>query len=102
MTSGGSRGAYPPYKFHREPRRVSGRVSSTPEALRPAAQLLGNHFVNRLDLFDSDQFLIESAVEVGELVRVEPELMQDRSVQVLHADRVLDRAAAQFVRGTDS
>ena len=45
-----------------------------------------NNLADRFDFFDSDEFLVEAAVEVGEFVGVDAELVQDRGGHVGRGD----------------
>ena len=60
------------------------------------------NLLDRLRAFDADEFLVEAAVEVGQLVRVEAHLVQDGGVQVLDVEAVLHREVAEFVRLADA
>jgi hypothetical protein len=42
--------------------------------------LSADDFSDRFDGFDADQFLVQPGMEIGEVVRVESELMQYRGV----------------------
>ena len=48
-------------------------------------------------MLDADQLLIQPAVEVGEPVGVEAQLVQDRGVQVLDVEGVFDGGGAELV-----
>src|SRR5205823_14159743 len=70
----------------REPRRWMGR----PPKLR-------HDFLDRLGAFDPDQLLVEAAVEIGQAIRLEAELVQDGGVEVFDVERPVRGSATQFV-----
>jgi hypothetical protein len=49
---------------------------------RPSGQRSSDGLLDRVHVLDTDQFLVQAAVEVGELVWIEPDQIQDRGVQV--------------------
>jgi hypothetical protein len=55
--------------------------------------IYSNDLKDRLGPFEPDQLLWERALELREPVGVEAQLMQDRSVEVLDMEAVLDRVA---------
>ena len=57
---------------------------------------------DRLGPLDADQLLVQAAVEVVEPVGVEAELVQDRSMEVLDVEAVLDGGAAELVGPADA
>src|SRR5690606_33714728 len=61
-----------------------------------------NDLVNRLDVFDPDQLLIQSSIEVRKLVGIDTQLMEDGGVQTPDVERLLDRRRAQFVGRADA
>src|SRR5215212_9736702 len=63
---------------------------------------LADEFADRLRAFDADELLVEAAVEVGEAVGVEAQLLQDGGVQVLDVERLLHGAAAELVGLADA
>ncbi len=73
------------------------RDGRTPRRAFPAEALLRDDLMDRLGSFDADQLLVEAVVEVGEPVRVEAHLLQDRGVEVLHVVAIGDGGAAEFV-----
>jgi hypothetical protein len=56
----------------------------------PKSKIFSDDLPDRVHVLDADQFLVQAAVEVGELVRVEAHLMQDRGVQVFDVEGGLD------------
>ena len=62
----------------------------------------GDELVDWLGPFDSNEFLVQSTMEVGQGIGVESELVQDRSVQLLDVEPVLDRLVAQFIGTADT
>src|SRR5262249_49071268 len=58
--------------------------------------------LDRLGALDANQLLVEPAVEVGQPVRIEAELMQDGRVQVLDVEALRPRRAAHLVRRADA
>src|SRR5690348_12692411 len=58
--------------------------------------------MDRVGALDADQLLVQAAVEVGQAVWVEPELVQDRGVEVLYLERLLDGGTAEFVGLADA
>mgnify|MGYP006893239865 FL=1 len=58
---------------------------------RSRASLSRNDLGDRRGAFDSDEFLVEAGVEVGQGVRIEAHLVQDGRVEVLHVESVFDR-----------
>ena len=50
-------------------------IASRCDTVGPGKWDLRNYFVNGLDGFDPDQFLIEAGVEIGEAIGVESQLM---------------------------
>ena len=58
--------------------------------------------MDRLGAFDADELLVQAAVEVGQAVGVEAELVQDRRVQPLDVQAVLDGGAADLVGLADA
>ena len=65
-------------------------------------QSRSDDLADRLGPLDADQLLVQAAVEVGEPVGVETELMQDRSMEVLDVKAVFDGVAAQLVGPADA
>src|SRR5260370_36186470 len=61
-----------------------------------------NDLLDRLRALDADELLLQPAVEVGQMVRVEPHLVENGRVQVLDVVAVRDAGAAQLVRLADS
>ena len=61
-----------------------------------------NDLPDRVGALDADELLVEAAVEVGQLVRVEAHLLQHGRVQVLDVEPVLDRVVAQLVGRPDA
>ena len=49
--------------------------------------------MNRLGAFRADEFLIEPAVEVGQPVRVDAHLVQNRGMQMLDVEAIHERRA---------
>src|SRR3982750_1573705 len=58
---------------------------------------LSDDLLDRLCPFDADQLLIEPAVEVGQAVRVDAELVERGGVEVLDLEAVGHRCGAEFV-----
>lgn len=56
-----------------------------------------NDRVNRFDVFHADQFLVQSAVEVRQVVRVKAHLLQDGRMQVLHMHGIFGSNGTEFV-----
>ena len=53
--------------------------------------------MDRLDSFDADQFLIQTTIEVRKVIRVESKLLQDRRMQVLDFERILNSLRAELI-----
>src|SRR5580693_6475627 len=70
--------------------------------MRSIGNPLSNELLDRLRPLDADQLLVEAVVEVGQLVRVEPELVQNGGVQILDVVAILDGGAADLVRLADA
>src|SRR5690606_14931928 len=60
-----------------------------------------DQLVDRRRALGADQLLVESRVEERQAVRVEPHLRQDRRVQVLDVERLLDGLVAELVGRAD-
>src|SRR5262245_47806152 len=56
-----------------------------------------NDLLDRLRPLHADQLLIQPAVEIGECIRIEAHLVQNRGMQVFHVEAVADAGAAEFV-----
>ncbi len=61
-----------------------------------------DNLADRLGAFDAHQLLVQAAVEVAQPVRIQPELMQDRGMEVLDVETVLDGVVAQLVGLADA
>ena len=53
--------------------------------------------INRIRALDSHELLIEAVVEVGAIVRIEAELVQDGGVEVFDVEAVFDCCGTEFV-----
>lgn len=58
--------------------------------------------LDRFNVFDTDEFLVEAVVEVAEAVGVEAELVQDRRVESLDVHGVFDGGGAEFIGRADA
>ena len=69
---------------------------------RPRQDL--DNLVDGLGTFHTHQFLIESAIEIGQPVGIHAHLLQDGGMQVPHVQAIFDRGTSQIVRlaNTDS
>ena len=56
-----------------------------------------NDLLNRIGTFDADQSLIESTVEIGQSVGIEPELLQNRGVNPFDMHAIFDRGRSQLI-----
>src|ERR1041385_5381518 len=63
------------------------------------SNIRSDQLADRLRAGDADQALIEPGVVESQPVGVEAELAQDRRVEVLHVEGLVDGAVAQFVGG---
>src|SRR6185295_12566755 len=61
-----------------------------------------DYLLDRFRAFHADQFLIQAAEEIRQMVRVEAELIQNRCVQILDVEAVLDGRCAELVGGADT
>src|SRR4051812_40069163 len=57
----------------------------------------GNHIVNHMGVLHAREFVIQAAVEVGELCVIQAEQMQNRRMQVANVVAMLDRFVPQLV-----
>ncbi len=53
--------------------------------------------MNRFGVFDADQLLIQAAIEVAQVVRVESQLIQNGRVNSANMQRILYCFSAQFI-----
>jgi hypothetical protein len=60
------------------------RVVRSPGTINQPAAGLGQDLEDRLDVFHTDEFLVETAKEVGEPVGIEAKAVQHRGVEALH------------------
>lgn len=74
--------------------------NSTPTTL--LSRTSRNDLADRLDRFDTNEFLVKAAVEVGESVRVEAHLLQDRGVEALHMERLFEGGGSNVVGRADA
>ena len=54
--------------------------------------------VDRFDVLDANQFLIQAAVEIGESIGIQAHLVQDRRVKLFDVQRPFYRGRPKFVR----
>ena len=68
-----------------------------------AVAALGNDFVNRFDVLNANEFLIEAAKKVAQSIGIKAELMQDRGMQTLDMEACFsimlrgNRRRSQFI-----
>ena len=78
--------------------RISIR-SEPPNGLKSVLRFFsGDNLSNRLGPFDADQFVLQAAIEIGQVIGVEPHLLQDGGVQMFDVQRISHGHRAEFDR----
>jgi hypothetical protein len=72
------------------------------ERCSPRGYQLSHDLVNWLNRFDPDEFLIEAAKEVTELIGVEAHLAENRRMEPFDVHRLLDCLRTKFIGRTDA
>src|SRR3954469_22332309 len=60
-----------------------------------------NDLPDRIGALDSDQLLIQTAVEIGEFVRVQTHLVQRSGMEIFNVEPVAHRGRAEFICVSD-
>ena len=56
-------------------------------------------FVDGIDVFDADKFLVQTAVEIGQVIGVKSHEMQGCRVQIFYMQWIFDGRGTEFIGG---